>query len=113
MHHDKLSTRELKMMLALLRCGKDAYAPKIGEKLAEYTGEKLSLGALHSTLDRLETRGLIESHMGAATPERGGRRKKIFRVKAEGNLAVQHAMSELERMSEGIVGKPDGWGATA
>lgn len=113
MTHEKLTDRELKVMLALLRCGEDGYAPKIGDKLFEYAGERLSLGALHSTLDRLEGRGLLESYMGASTPERGGRRKKLFRVKAEGQLALQHAKAVLDRMSEGILDRPEDWGAPA
>lgn len=108
MQHDKLSDRELKILLATLRCGQDAYAPRIGDKLLELTGENLSLGALHSALDRLEDRGLIETHMGAPTPERGGRRKKIIRVNARGQIAVQHALAVLGRMAEGIAGGFEG-----
>jgi DNA-binding PadR family transcriptional regulator len=104
MQHDKLTDRELKILLATLRCGEDAYAPRIGEKLMEWTGEDLSLGALHSALDRLEERGLVESAMGAPTPERGGRRKKIIRVNAKGQIAVQHALAVLGRMAEGVTG---------
>ena len=102
MQHDKLSDRELKVLLAILRCGADAYGPRISDKLVEYADEKLSLGALHSALDRLQDRGLIDSHMGEATAVRGGRRKRIFRVKAEGQIAVQHALGVLGRMSEGV-----------
>ena len=108
MPHDKLSDRELKIMLAILRCGADAYAPKIGDTLAEFTGEHLSLGALHSSLDRLEQRGLIESFMGPPTPERGGRRKKMIRIRAEGQIAVQHALAVIDRMAAGVVAGPLG-----
>ncbi len=108
MTHEKLSDRELKLLLAILRCGENAYAPKIGEKLEEYAGERLSLGALHSSLDRLEDRGLIESFMGAPTAERGGRRKKMIRIRAEGQIAVQHALAVIGRMAKGVVALPDG-----
>ena len=108
MLHDKLSDRELKVMLAILRCGADAYGPRIGEKLETYAQERLSLGALHSALERLEDRGLVKSHMGEATAVRGGRRKRMYKVKAEGQIAVQHAVSVIERMSEGVVEGFDG-----
>lgn len=112
MKHDKLSDRELKLLLAILRCGGDAYAPRIGEKLREFADENLSLGALHSSIDRLEDRGMIESFMGEPTPERGGRRKKMIRVNAAGKIAVQHALMVLDRMADGVVPFPLGGGAT-
>ena len=108
MKHNKLTDRELKLLLAILRCGSDAYAPKIGDKLKELADENLSLGALHSSLDRLEYRGLIESFMGEPTPERGGRRKKMIRIRAEGQIAVQHALMVLDRMAEGVLPTPQG-----
>ncbi|MEP3783245.1 helix-turn-helix transcriptional regulator [Ascidiaceihabitans sp.] len=107
MQHVKLSDRELKVMLAILRCAMDAYGPRIGEKLEEHTGERLSLGALHSALERLEDRGLVDSHMGAATAVRGGRRKRMYEVKAEGQIAVQHAVAVIGRMAEGVVSPLD------
>ena len=102
MHHDKLSDREMKVLLAILRCGAEAYGPKIGEKLETYAGERLSLGALHSALERLEDRKLIDSQMGEATAVRGGRRKRIFRVNAKGQIALQHALNVMDRMREGV-----------
>lgn len=108
MKHDKLSDRELKLMLAILHCGEEAYAPRIGDKLEEYTGEKLSLGALHSSLDRLVARGLVESVMGEPTRVRGGRRKKMIRIRAKGQIAIQHALMVLERMADGVAAVPSG-----
>ena len=102
MHHEKLSDRELKVMLAILRCGSDAYGPRIGEKLEQYADEKLSLGALHSALDRLQDRKLVDSHMGEATAVRGGRRKRLFRVTGKGQIALQHALHVMDRMRAGL-----------
>ncbi len=103
MSHTKLSDRELKVLLAILRCGVEAYAPKIRDQLIEYTSETLSLGALHSALDRLEQRGLTKSWMGEATKVRGGKRKKLVKVTGEGETAMQHAMHTLNAMAEGVL----------
>lgn len=108
MSHDKLSDRELKVLLAILRCGADAYGPRINDKLEAYADERLSLGALHSALERLQDRGLIDSKMGEATAVRGGRRKRVFWIKAEGQIAVQHALNVIGRMAEGVVEGPSG-----
>jgi len=103
MLHAKLSDREIKVLLAILHCGQEAYAPKILDKLFEHAHEKLSIGALHSALDRLEQRGLLETWMGEATKVRGGKRKKLIRVTGEGQKAVQHAMQMLNAMAEGVL----------
>ncbi|MBL1435227.1 MAG: helix-turn-helix transcriptional regulator [Rhodobacteraceae bacterium] len=112
MSHTKLSDRELKVLLAILRCGVEVYAPKIRDKLREFENEALSIGALHSALDRLEQRGLVESWMGEATKVRGGKRKKLIKVTGEGQIAVSHAMHTLNAMAEGVLGG-DGAGVLA
>ena len=103
MPHIKLSDREMKVLLAILHCGVEAYAPKILDKLFEHAQEKLSIGALHSALDRLEQRGLVTSWMGEATKVRGGKRKKLIKVTGEGQIAMQHAMHTLNAMAEGVL----------
>ena len=60
----------------------DAYAFKIAEEFQRQTGREISIGAIHSTLDRLENKGFVKSEMGQATATRGGRRKRIFTITA-------------------------------
>ena len=62
--------------------GDEAYAYKIADELNKQTGRLASIGAVHSTLDRLEKKGYLLSKMGQATSERGGRRKRIFSLTA-------------------------------
>jgi len=80
--------------LVLLTIGvlhEDAYGVAIKEELERRTGRKPSIGALHSALSRLETKGYIDSHEGGATKERGGRRKRFYRITSTGYETVHKA----------------------
>jgi PadR family transcriptional regulator PadR len=54
-------------------------------------GDQISIGAVHSTLDRLEGKGFLKSEMGKPTTERGGRRKRIFTMTALGKKVVKES----------------------
>ena len=65
-----------------------AYGAAIREKLEATTGRKCSIGALYTTIERLEAKGLVKTWMGEATPERGGRAKRMLRVTPKGVRAA-------------------------
>lgn len=102
MEHTNLTARELSILLAIIRCGDGAYGPAINEELRRRTGENLSPGALYSVLDRLERKKLVDSRMGDATPERGGRRKRYLRVNGAGLIALAHATCSIDQLREGV-----------
>lgn len=83
------------VLLAIAGLSDNAYGVPIRARL-EDAGRKTSVGALYVTLDRLETKGLIESWEGEATPQRGGRAKKYFRVTGAGHDALRQ--TEATRM---------------
>jgi DNA-binding PadR family transcriptional regulator len=60
------------------------------------------VGALYSTLDRLEAKGYLHSRFADPTPLRGGRSKRYFRLTPEGLQALAHSKSVLDRMWEGL-----------
>ncbi len=66
----------------------DAYAFKIAEEFESQTGKSVSIGATHSTLDRLCTKGFLSSELGKPTAVRGGRRKRIYTISATGQRAL-------------------------
>lgn len=70
----------------------DAYAFKIAEEFQRQTGREISIGAVHSTLDRLENKGFVKSELGAATATRGGRRKRMFTITALGKRVLKDSM---------------------
>ena len=90
------------VLLALLRQGNDAYGVPIADDITERTRRSVSLGAVYKTLERLEDKGLVSSRLGEPTPERGGRRKKHYRVLAAGQRALKHSIEGLRAMTEGL-----------
>ena len=81
--------------------GDSAYGASIREELAVATGRRCSLGALYTTIDRLETKGLLETWMGDATPQRGGRAKRMVRVTPKGVRAASDFYDAVSRVSRG------------
>ena len=70
------------LMVALLN--KEAYGNSICDALEQQAGRSISISATHAVLHRLEEKGFVKSTMGGASPERGGRRKRIFQITAFG-----------------------------
>jgi DNA-binding PadR family transcriptional regulator len=71
--------------------GEEAYALRIADEFESQTKRSVSIGAVHSTLTRLEGKGFVESEMGSATAERGGRRKRIFTITAYGKKVLKNS----------------------
>jgi DNA-binding PadR family transcriptional regulator len=90
------------VLIALVRIGHDAYGVTIADDIAERSRRQVSLGAVYKTLERLETKGFVTSRIGEPTAERGGRRKKHFKVLAAGQRALKQSMAALRRMTDGI-----------
>ena len=67
----------------------EAYAFRIADEFESQTKRAISIGAVHSTLTRLEEKGFLESEMGESTAERGGRRKRIYTLTAYGRKTLK------------------------
>jgi PadR family transcriptional regulator, regulatory protein PadR len=91
------------VLLAILRLRDDAYGVTIRREIAECTEREPAPGALYTTLDRLEEKGLVASTYGDPTPERGGRAKRYFTVTAGGVRAVTRAQRAYQRLLKGLV----------
>ena len=90
------------VLLAILRLGEEAYGVTIRRELQERTGREPSPGALYTTLDRLEEKGLLRSHLGDPTPQRGGRAKRFFKVTARGVQSIARVQRSYQRLLEGL-----------
>ncbi len=66
----------------------EAYGVSIWESLEMRTGRHYNISAVHVVLKRLEDKGLVNSHFGGITEERGGRRKKFYLITAFGRKAL-------------------------
>jgi len=90
------------ILLAVWRLKEDAYCIPLRAQISDITGEEWSLGSIYMPLDRLVKRGLLDSFLTEATPERGGRRKRIYRLTGEGLRRLQKMKDVEKRMWEGI-----------
>lgn len=99
---DHLGEFEQIVILALLHLGERAYGMKIRREIEERTDREVSIGAVYTTLDRLEEKGLVSSRMGEPTPERGGKAKRFFRVERAGVEALEESRRQIVRMWEGL-----------
>ena len=89
------------VLLVVAGCTGEAYGVTVLENVEQYTGRSITMSAVHATLYRLEDKGFLSSEMGGATAERGGRRKRFFRITAYGNralLEIQQIRQELWRV---------------
>jgi PadR family transcriptional regulator PadR len=87
------------VLLAILRLGGQAYGMKIRLEIKNRANRDSSLGAIYTTLDRLESKGLVSSWRGDPTPERGGRSKRFFKLEATGQQALLQAEEAAAAMS--------------
>lgn len=93
------------LLLAVLQCerdGTDAYTVPIRELLIDKTGRAVARGAVHTSLDRLETKGLLTSTMGEPVAIRGGRARRYYTVTPLGLKAVRHAQTAVQTLSAGL-----------
>jgi len=90
------------VLLALVRQGADGYGVSICQDLVDRTGRDVSLAAVYKTLERLQDKGYVASRIGEPTAERGGRRKKHYRLLAPGQRALKSSLAAIRRMTAGL-----------
>ena len=67
-----------------------AYGVAIKKEIETRLSRKVSMGAMHSALVRMEDKGYIKSYNGEPTAERMGRPKKYYRITALGKKAMEY-----------------------
>lgn len=93
---------EYLILTATARLSEEAYGASIREAIQQATRRSCSIGALYTTLDRLEKKGFIQTWMGDPTPERGGRAKRLVRITAKGVQAASEFYEAVRRVSRGV-----------
>ncbi len=93
---------EQTVMLALLKSGNRAYGAMIRSVLLTTIERDVAIGALYSTMDRLEKKGLVYSELGEPTAARGGRAKRFFHVTTEGEQALARSLDAMKKMWDGV-----------
>lgn len=97
-----LGELEQLLLLALLRLGGEASGIELREELKERTGRDVLPGAVYTIMERCRVRGLVSSYTGETTPERGGRRRKYYRLEPAGERSVARSLEQVRSMAEGL-----------
>jgi len=100
---------ELLVLLAILRLEEDAYGVTIRDAIARDTSREVTLGAIYKTLGRLEDKQYVAARLGDPTPQRGGRRKKLYRLGPLGQKALRQSVADLRRLSRGLGRVLEAW----
>lgn len=86
------------VLLIVLILQEEAYVLKIKEEVLSQIKRNVAMGALHSTLSRLEKKGFLASEMAGATQERGGRRKRIYQLTGTGKEILKEANEQRQML---------------
>lgn len=106
----KLLTRsEEFVLLSVWRLQDDAYSLRIREQISGITGAEWSLGSIYTPLERLERRRLLTSRLSRETPERGGRKKRIYELTPLGKKALVEIRTVGDAMWNGVTQAVTGW----
>ena len=99
---------ERAVLVAIVQLNGKGYAVSIADHAGQRLKKSVSLGAVYGTADRLEKKGFISSRLGEATPERGGKPKRLYRIEAPGVRALSEARDRDRRAWAGIspLGEP-------
>jgi PadR family transcriptional regulator PadR len=99
--------REFEQLLlaALAHLGEDAHGGSIRRLIETRTSRLVSPGAIYTACDRLERRGFLSSDLGEPTPERGGKRKRYYRLRPAGAAALRAQQAAQAGMLRGLKAK--------
>lgn len=89
---------ELMVLLTIVRLGEEAYGVPLARELTAMRGRDVAVGSVYAALERLEDKGFISSALGEATPERGGRAKRYFRITQQGLRSVHETREVLNKL---------------
>jgi PadR family transcriptional regulator PadR len=94
-----LGSLEEQVMLAVVRTGDEAYGMNVRRELEEVTHRDVAIGAVYSTLDRLEAKGLVASTRPAASD---GPSRRVFAVTPVGARSLAFTRATRERLWSGV-----------
>ena len=86
------------VLLAVGVLNNEAYSIAICNEIKRITKRKVGFAVVHSALHRLEEKGYVDSRLGGATNERGGRSKRMFTISQAGKKALLRAKSQRDEL---------------
>jgi PadR family transcriptional regulator PadR len=93
-----LGSFEFALVSALITLKENAYGMRIRQELDVLLGRSVAIGAVYTTLARLEDKKLISSYVGDPTPARGGRAKRYYRLEIAGQNAFAATIAAQDRL---------------
>lgn len=102
-----LSEFELYVLLAITRSGGEAPGAEVRRSIEAGSGRRVTIGAVHTTLLRLEEKGFVRFRLSAPEPVRGGRARKFYRLTATGERALALSAEGMSRMLNGSDWAPE------
>jgi DNA-binding PadR family transcriptional regulator len=99
---ESLGTFEQLVLSAVCALRDDAYGMAVHARVEQLGGKAVKLGAIYVTLSRMEEKGLLTSEETEPLPERGGRRKRCYRLQDEGKRALQESAITAKRVYETV-----------
>ena len=97
-----LGELEQLVLLAILRLETEAYGVSIARQLEREADRRLSRGALYTTLDRLELKGLVRWKLEPGGAERRGLPRRVYTVTPRGLATLRATQRVLQRMWRGL-----------
>ncbi len=97
-----LSRADELIMLAVWRLKDNAYCIEILEQAENNSGKEWTLGGVYAVLNRLEQNGLVSSHLGPPSAERGGKRKRFYKVTETGLESLKEIKKVEKSMWDGL-----------
>jgi len=91
------------VLLAVLRLDGLGYAVPIRALIRESAGVSLPRGSIYVTLERLERKRLVESWFSEPTSVRGGKARRLFRIRPAGIAAIKASKRAVDRLAAGTV----------
>jgi DNA-binding PadR family transcriptional regulator len=91
------------VLLAVLRLTGEAYAVPIRDLIRKDTGVRLLRGSIYVTLERLERRRFVESWFSEPTGARGGKARRLFRIRPAGIAALKVSRRAVDRLAAGTL----------
>src|SRR5437762_3024269 len=93
------------VLFGVMRLEDGAYGAAIRQEIHARSGRDVSINAVYTTLDRLESKGLLKSWTGEPTAQRGGRRRKFYALRPAGMAALRQAYQAFSGMADGLEGR--------
>lgn len=96
------------ILIALARLAEGGvHGAAIIDEIETSVGRRVTPGALYTTLDRLQAKGLVEGWIGDSGPSRGGRRRKLYRLTPQGARELKAWYTGLNRFAADALGRLD------